>query len=592
MQLVLADSDRNAMAVADDFSLDMAVGDDENDFLLTLPDSAPLLSDGCFVYAPGTDWGGVVDSLSSEGSRTGPALSYKGRTWSGVLANRIVVPPSGSSHFKSSGEANACIRALIAHLGLGGLFSTPMGDSGIEVDYEWDRFCDAWHGLLECLGSSGAKPSMRWSGGYVEISAEPSRAYGTMPGEEAFVSLTRDYRPVNHLVCAGTGEMEDREVVHFYADAQGNVSHVQTLFGVDEVAALYDYTNADSAELEKQGAKKLADYQVQGQADVSIPDGSVRLDAGDYVTGRETRFGIEVTVPVVKKIARVSRGVEAVEYECGQAESTRSLSSTSESSGGGGGGASYSAGDGISISGNVISADVTDDDIARIDGDIEEARKAASDASASAGAAVKSVEGSSPISASIDRSDMSVVVSHAASGVSAGSYGPMDDLEPSWGDTVTVSPWVSVDAGGHVTQAAVRSMRIPDSAASQSAPGLMSAADKKALDSAPERYADKGHTHQYAGSDEAGGAADSAKKLETARTITISGAVNGSARFDGSSDVTITVSGNSEAAGFLAAHPPGTYWETSADEDPASTYGGTWERVFSAGRGRLWHRLS
>ena len=48
------------------------------------------------------------------------------------------------------------------------------------------------------------------------------------------------------------------------------------------------------------------------------------------------------------------------------------------------------------------------------------------------------------------------------------------------------------------------------------------------------------HTHNYAGSSSAGGAATSAKKLATARAITLSGAVNGSANFDGSGDTNIS----------------------------------------------------
>lgn len=47
------------------------------------------------------------------------------------------------------------------------------------------------------------------------------------------------------------------------------------------------------------------------------------------------------------------------------------------------------------------------------------------------------------------------------------------------------------------------------------------------------------HTHNYAGSSSAGGAATSAEKLSTARAITLSGAVNGTANFDGSGNTNI-----------------------------------------------------
>ena len=49
------------------------------------------------------------------------------------------------------------------------------------------------------------------------------------------------------------------------------------------------------------------------------------------------------------------------------------------------------------------------------------------------------------------------------------------------------------------------------------------------------------HTHNYAGSSSAGGAANSANKLAVARTITLSGDASGSVSFDGSENVTLPV---------------------------------------------------
>ena len=49
------------------------------------------------------------------------------------------------------------------------------------------------------------------------------------------------------------------------------------------------------------------------------------------------------------------------------------------------------------------------------------------------------------------------------------------------------------------------------------------------------------HTHNYAGSGSAGGAANSAVKLQTARTITLSGDASGSTTFDGSKNITLSV---------------------------------------------------
>lgn len=54
------------------------------------------------------------------------------------------------------------------------------------------------------------------------------------------------------------------------------------------------------------------------------------------------------------------------------------------------------------------------------------------------------------------------------------------------------------------------------------------------------------HTHNYAGSSSAGGNANAAVKLATARNIKLSGVVNGNANFDGTGNITIsTTFGNS-----------------------------------------------
>lgn len=61
-------------------------------------------------------------------------------------------------------------------------------------------------------------------------------------------------------------------------------------------------------------------------------------------------------------------------------------------------------------------------------------------------------------------------------------------------------------------------------------------------------YSEKGHTHLYAGSTTAGGAANSATKLSTGRKISLRNAVTSTATtFDGSSDITIPINSVSEA---------------------------------------------
>lgn len=118
----------------------------------------------------------------------------------------------------------------------------------------------------------------------------------------------------------------------------------------------------------------------------------------------------------------------------------------------------------------------------------EAAQEAALTAAEEAAKAVKGAEGAAPIAVEVDEETRVATVSHDASGVAAGSYGPASDLAPGWGDTVTIPPRVSFDACGHATQAKGRRMTIPSSTATASADGLMSKADKAKLDGYPDAF--------------------------------------------------------------------------------------------------------
>ena len=100
------------------------------------------------------------------------------------------------------------------------------------------------------------------------------------------------------------------------------------------------------------------------------------------------------------------------------------------------------------------------------------------------------------------------------------------------------------------------------------------------------------HTHNYAGSSSAGGAATSADKLTTARTITLGNEFQGSASFDGSANITINGSHyRAQCSGQNTANYPwhriaycsgktGTFSDIDAIIDIWKTYdGGSYGRI-------------
>ena len=374
MVLVVNDSALGDVRELSDFELDLAFGSDENAFSLEC-DAAYAPTEGQFVFIDGTEYGGVVDQASYEASReaTGSTLC-KGRTWHGILAGKRLLPDSGSGYLSVSGKAGEVLASLIERMGLSGLFSAAADDTAVK--FTFDRFMDGYSGLKTMAKANGRKVAMRRKGGKVEISLPPIVDYANKVDSDLLdFTLTSVYRCVNHLVCAGTGELENRAVIHFYADSAGNVSHTQSLFGVDEIAALYDYSNADEAQLEEEGRKKLKEYQTQGSVEVEAHD-DIDVDVGDVISARDNAHGLTVTATVAKKIVKVSRGVATYGYEVGSETTTKTSSSGNAE---GNGGHAYLAGKGLTLEGYTFNADVDAESLAAVEAKADKAAKAAGD---------------------------------------------------------------------------------------------------------------------------------------------------------------------------------------------------------------------
>lgn len=378
MVLVVHDQELGDVRELSDFSLDLAFGSDENAFALTCG-AGVAPAEGQLVFVDGSEYGGVVDEASYEAGRDASGtVACKGRTWHGILAGKRLLPDDGSARLSVDGKADEVLASLIGRMGLSGLFSAASDDTA--VSYTFERFCDGYSGLKELAKANGRKVSMRRKGGKVEISLPPAVDYASKVDSDLLdFTLTSVYRCVNHLVCAGTGELEERAVVHFYADAAGNVSHTQTLFGVDEIAALYDYSNADEEELEEEGRKKLEEYHTQGSVEVNVHE-DINVDVGDVISARDNAHGRTVTAEVAKKIVKVSRGVASYSYEVGSETTTKTSSSgTAESSGGG---HAYLAGKGLALDNYTFSAEVDAAALATVEAKADAARKAVGDLAA------------------------------------------------------------------------------------------------------------------------------------------------------------------------------------------------------------------
>ena len=542
MVLVVADAKLGNVREIEDFTLDVAFGADENALTLTVEEkSAPAA--GQLVYIDATEYGGVIDQVKRGSGRgaTG-TVECKGRTWHGILAGRRLSPDSGSGYLTVNGKAGDVLTSLIARMGLESLFKAASDDS--TVSYTFERFCDGYSGLMSCAKANGRKLSMRRMDGYIELSMPPIVDYANKVDSDLLdFTITSVHRCVNHLLCAGTGQLANRAIVHFYADENGNVSHKQTLFGIDEICALYDYSNASASELETEGKKKLLEYQTSGTVEVDAHE-DMDVDVGDIISARDNSTGTTVTATVSKKVVKVNNGIATYSYEVGSGTTTKT-SSTGAAESSGGGGHAYLAGKGLTLDNYTFNADVDSSDLSSISTKVDEARTESSNAISAAGKAEERANAANDAAAANAQAIAAnaTAISTKQDALIAGKNITLDGAKISATDTTYQN-------------------------ATQDAAGLMSAVDKALLDGIKT-----GATVAKS--------ADTAKGFDSTRTVSVTGAVNGSATWDGSSDLSITVEGDSAAASFLAAHPVGFYVETSGANP--NNFGGTWTRQPSIG---------
>lgn len=307
----------------DTAEVDLDTGD-TNDFEVTVAASEwnpGTLGYGCRLYIPNTEYGGIIQDIESV-TATGNII-LRGDTWRGMLAYRIVEPPTGQDHLVLSGELNDVIRELIGDR-LGGLFYVSEIDTGITVrNWQVDRYVTLYDALMKLVGAYGYRLKISYiqpeglEYGYVSVQAVPIVDYSDQQEYSMEGNIHVDIRDcrngVNHLVCAGEGENQQRAVVHLYVQQDGSIGETQYYFGQDEKAQVYIYTSADVTQLKEDGTKRLKDLMNHKKCEMTVED--VDLELGDIVSGYDEITDTQVKKPIVRKILKVQDGNITIDYK-------------------------------------------------------------------------------------------------------------------------------------------------------------------------------------------------------------------------------------------------------------------------------------
>ena len=320
MDVIYTNAQREDQGVVPNFKLDLSFGLDENNFEMSVSSTDHICEDGSIIYMEGTEYGGIVDAIRVETENR--KIIYKGNSWHGLLESKVIEPDAGEDYLVVSGDANAILGMLISRMGLSDLFKASSELSGLTIrNYSMHRYVKGYTGMKKMLSTVNGKLKITFADGYVVLWAEPLVDYSQddeFDSDQIDFVIEKKFKPTNHMICLGKGELKDRTVIHLYTDENGNISETQSLFGLDERTDIYDNANAESEEELKQGgieALQTAWNEDELQLDL---DANSAYDIGDIVGARELTTGITTAKPIIQKIVTIEKDIIKITHKVGE----------------------------------------------------------------------------------------------------------------------------------------------------------------------------------------------------------------------------------------------------------------------------------
>lgn len=328
MELIYANHDMRELGMLKNPEFDLAFGEDENNFECTVNIKDHVCKEGYYIYAEGTEYGGIVDAIEIDSEDD--IVTYSGRSWHGILASKFI--PSG---FTVSGDGNTVVSKILDNVSLSPLFAVTEDTAGINVEsYTYPRYVDAYTGLKRALKNAGLRLKIVCDEKVVTLSAVP--VFDFSDGKELESDLieyqmTKTYRNVNHLIMLGGGFISTRQAVHLYLDENGKVSETQTFTGVEEYISVQGERDEDEEDPEEDmtaeqraeerenliesGREQLLDMQKPDEIEVDFDSDDDIYYIGDIVGAYDSRTEISVAASVSKKIVTIKRGLTNISYE-------------------------------------------------------------------------------------------------------------------------------------------------------------------------------------------------------------------------------------------------------------------------------------
>lgn len=271
------------------------------------------------IYVEGTEYGGEISG--SEISIADNTIKYTGRTWRGCLDQWIIEPPAGQDYLVVSGNLADSLRLLPM-----GEFISVSDTPYVGGTYQFNRYIKTFEGATNLL--TAAQSNLRMAFRFVSDgesgtawldvveardmrnTVEVSQDYN----DKIQLTITRDGNTPRELICLGSGELKDRQVLKLYADSDWNVS-TTPIAGAYPVE-VYDFSSSE--DLAADGRKHFLELiHNHEQIEVTISDLDIRLS--DIIGAKDILTGETVSAEITSIIWRCTNygdyQVENYEYK-------------------------------------------------------------------------------------------------------------------------------------------------------------------------------------------------------------------------------------------------------------------------------------
>lgn len=322
-QLILADQNLRDICPVMDAGIDIATGEENNYEIKVRRDKwRSEYTFGYAFYIKETEYGGIIGEVDTNTAED--TISLLGMTWRGMLDKKIIRPPAGQDYKKVSGELNLVLNDLVTEH-FDDYFVVVQIDTGVSVtNYQFERYCTLLAGINKMLKSVGYRLRIRYvqqergQPGYVELSSVPIVDYSEQIELSQDSQLNFTFKNVkngvNHLICLGKGELQERQVIDLYVQADGGIGSEPYYTGIQEIAATYEDTSSETDELEEKGREKLQELMNSTSFSMDVETLNMDVAIGDIIGGRDYLTGLYAKKPIAKKIYKAEDGKASLEY--------------------------------------------------------------------------------------------------------------------------------------------------------------------------------------------------------------------------------------------------------------------------------------